>query len=73
MRGFDFAYAAQIFDGGTSEYIDNPKPYPEARIQAYGRIGGKAYRVVYTELEPATKHIISPHRISEKEPGKWHR
>ncbi len=72
-RGFDFAYATQIFDGDTSEYIDNRKPYPETRIQVYGRINRKAYRVVYTEIEPATKHIISAHRISEKELGKWHK
>lgn len=70
-RHFDFAYAIQIFAGKTYEYIDNRHAYPETRIQAYGRIAGKPYRVVYTETDPLTKHIISAHRIGEKEFLKW--
>ncbi len=36
-RGFDFAYAALIFDGPTLEMDDDRVDYGERRVQAIGR------------------------------------
>lgn len=47
-RGFDFAYAAGIFDGPTLEMDDGRRDYKERRIQAIGRVEADVLFVVYT-------------------------
>ena len=39
-RGFDFEFAAHIFDGETEEFVDERTDYGETRITAFGRIEG---------------------------------
>ena len=70
LRGFDFAYAARLFDGQAFERIDGRHDYGEVRIQALGQIDGKAFVVVYTQ-RGETKHIISARRARQKEWDKW--
>jgi len=72
-RGFDFDYAARVFDGETVQQVDDRNIYPELRIQAYGLIEGLPYRVTYTPETETQFHIISAHRIHWKEYRKWQR
>ena len=48
-RGFDFAFAALIFDGPTVEREDQRRVYDERRIIAIGLAGGVPLTVVYTD------------------------
>ncbi len=45
-RGFDFAFASQLFEGATFEREDRRPDYGETRIQAVGRIEGRLFVVV---------------------------
>jgi uncharacterized protein len=47
-RGFDFAYAALIFEGSILEWDDARRDYGERRIQAIGRVEEDILFVVYT-------------------------
>jgi len=68
-RGFDFAFAAGIFEGATVERIDNRRPYGEDRIIAIGVVAGIHLTVVYTDrrtTEPE-RRIIAAWRSSRRE------
>jgi uncharacterized DUF497 family protein len=69
-RGFDFIYAARLFDGSVLECIDARRDYGEVRIRAIGRIEGRLYVVIYT-MRGKTTHIISARRAHQKEWGRW--
>ncbi|MFT8662637.1 BrnT family toxin [Zymomonas mobilis] len=69
-RGFDFAYAAQIFFSDVFEKIDSRYDYGEQRIQAVGFIDETPYLVVYTIRSGVTR-IISARRMHKKEWRKW--
>ncbi len=69
-RGFDFEYAAHVFDGETEEFIDARDDYGEIRIIAFGYIDGKMYAVVYTQRDDV-RWIISAFRCKSKELGRW--
>jgi uncharacterized protein len=47
-RGFDFAFAARIFEGDTIEREDSRQDYGERRVVAIGRVEGFTLTVVYT-------------------------
>lgn len=51
-RGFDFVYAAKIFEGPTLEADDPRGGYGEQRIRAIGQVGGSILFVVYTCAAP---------------------
>ena len=57
-RGFDFAYAAGIFDGRTLELDDDRFNYGERRILAIGRVEKDTLVVVYT-WRRGVRRIIS--------------
>ena len=65
-RGFDFAYAALIFDGPTIEMDDERAGYGERRIQAIGRVGPDILFVVYT-WRGEVRRIISARLASRRE------
>lgn len=65
-RGFDFAYAALIFDGPTLEMDDDRADYGERRIQAIGRAGDDVLFVVYT-WRADVRRIISARRANRRE------
>ena len=65
-RGFDFAYAALIFDGPTLEMDDDRVDYGERRAQAIGRVGGDVLFVVYT-WRGGLRRIISARLANRKE------
>ena len=66
QRGFDFVYAASIFDGPTLELDDNRINYAERRIRAIGRVDGDVLFVVYTWRNSA-RRIISARRANRRE------
>ncbi len=68
-RGFDFAYAAQLFEGEIVERIDGRRAYGEIRVQAIGRIEGLLYVVIYTMRGDVT-HIISAVTSTENAPPR---
>lgn len=65
-RGFDFAYAALIFDGPTLEWDDDRIDYGERRIQAIGRVEKDILVVVYT-WRGIVRRIISARRANRRE------
>lgn len=69
-RGFDFAFAADIFTGPTAEVVDARHDYGEARVQAIGRTAGLALVVVYTDRGDV-RRIISARVANKKERAQW--
>jgi uncharacterized DUF497 family protein len=65
-RGFDFAYAALIFDGPTLEWDDVRQDYGERRIQAIGQVDEDVLFVVYT-WRGAVRRIISARLANRRE------
>ena len=65
-RGFDFAFAARIFDGSTLELDDVRADYGELRIQAIGRAERVVLFVTYTWRGDA-RRIISARRANRRE------
>lgn len=66
-RGFDFAYAAQIFaDPNRLIRQDARYSYGEDRYQVTGSIAGRVYVVVYTP-RPDAMRIISARKANLRE------
>ncbi len=65
-RGFDFAYAALIFEGPVLEFDDTRRSYGEQRICAIGRVDQDILLVVYT-WRGRTRRIISARPANRKE------
>lgn len=70
-RGFDFGFAALIFDGPTMEATDTRQDYGEVRVNAVGVIDGDLYHVTYTDRDDV-RRIISARRAHRKERKAWH-
>lgn len=69
-RGFDFAFAARIFEGSTLEVIDDRRAYGEKRVRAIGVVEGHVLTVVYTDREDV-RRIISAWPAHRKERLQW--
>jgi uncharacterized protein len=65
-RGFDFEFAARIFEGDLLEYEDRRRDYGERRNFAIGEAEGEILFVVYT-WRSANRRIISARRASRRE------
>ena len=65
-RGFDFAFAARIFEQDVLEHEDTRRDYDEQRIIALGEIEGEVFVAVYTWRGPY-RRIISARRASRRE------
>ena len=66
-RGFDFAYAAQVFfDPKRLMVLDDRRNYGEERYQTMGQIESRIYVVVYT-LRPNSTRIISARKANRRE------
>jgi len=71
MRGFDFAYAALLFDDPWRiEREDTRNNYGERRLQTIGEIEGRVFLVVYTPRDGATR-IISARRAHDNEEKEY--
>jgi uncharacterized DUF497 family protein len=70
-RGFDFAYAALLFDDPHRiEREDVRNDYGEPRWQTIGEIEGRVFLVVYTIRGSATR-IISARRAHDNEEKEY--
>lgn len=69
-RGFDFAFAIQLFSGQFFEKEDARRDYGEKRMQAVGMINDERFMVVYTQRAGVT-WVISARRMHLKEWNKW--
>lgn len=65
-RGFDFAYAALIFEGPTLEWDDTRRDHGERRIRVIGRVEEDVLFVVYT-WRGAARRIISARLANRRE------
>jgi len=69
-RGFDFAFAALIFEGSTLEAPDRRRAYGEDRVIAIGVADVFVLTVVYTDRptrEGPIRRIISARRSNRRE------
>ena len=70
-RGFDFEFAAQIFDGSTLERTDSRRDYGERRVIALGKAQDIPLTVVYTDRADAggevSRRIISARKSDRRE------
>ncbi|BBK42323.1 hypothetical protein STVA_23430 [Allostella vacuolata] len=70
LRGFNFAFAVEVFSSPTLEWCDSRQAYDEVRIIAIGRAGPLHLVVVYTDRGPA-RRIISARPANRKERRLW--
>ena len=70
-RGFDFSFAALIFEGPTVEVEDRRQDYGERRVVAIGEADGIHLTMVYTDRAADTgetvRRIISARRSNRRE------
>ena len=67
QRGFDFAYAAQVFlDEARTVQRDTRADYGEDRYQVLGKIEGRVFHVVYT-WRGAVVRLISARKAIPRE------
>lgn len=70
-RGFDFEFAALIFEGPTVEVEDRRQDYGERRVIAIGVADGIALTVVYTDRTSrdgeTLRRIISAHKANRRQ------
>ena len=66
VRGFDLAYAAQLFRGAYVEEESRTRGFGERRFVAIGVVDGLILTVVWTPRNTA-RRIISARRASRKE------
>jgi len=57
VRGFDFEFATQVFDGPTLERQDTRRDYGERRVIAIGRADGITLTLVYTDRAEAGEQV----------------
>jgi uncharacterized protein len=69
-RGFDFAYATQVFDDVIATRIDDRFDYGETRWRVLGRVEGRFLVVVYT-MRGSLCRIISARQAHLKEVKQW--
>jgi uncharacterized protein len=71
-RGFDFEFAARVFEGDFIEYEDQRRGFGERRYVATGAVGGAVFTVVYT-WRNGRRRIISARRASRRERDAYRR
>ena len=74
-RGFDFAFAALIFDGPHLVTEDMRRDYGERRLMAVGMAAGSHMTVVFTDRQDEdgglVRRIISARRSQQKERDRY--
>ncbi len=66
QRGFDFEFAARVFEDDLLEHPDTRRDYGETRTVAVGEIEGEIFVVVYTSRR-GCRRIISARRANGRE------
>ncbi len=68
-RGFDFDYAAKLFDGDFIEWEDRRRDWGEPRLVTVGEVEGRILAVVWTP-RGNLRRIISARPASRSERGR---
>ncbi len=66
-HGIAFPDAIRIFEGATLERVDDRFEYGEIRVYAIGIVNGVEIAVIYTDVSPAERRIISAWRAERHE------
>jgi uncharacterized DUF497 family protein len=69
--GVDFRRMTALFDGPTTETVDDRQDYRETRVNALGEIEGRVFFVTYTWRGP-NRRIISPRKANARERKKYY-
>ncbi len=70
-RGFDFDYAAKLFDGDFIEWEDRRRDWGEPRVVSVGEVEGRTLTVIWTPRE-TLRRIISARPASRSERERLH-
>ena len=62
-----FPDAIRIFEGATLERVDDRFQYGDVRVYAIGIVNGVEIVVIYTDVSPAERRIISAWRAERHE------
>jgi len=66
-HGIAFEDAVRIFNGFTLETVDDRYEYGEVRMYAVGIASGMEIAVIYTDVSPAERRIISARKAGRNE------
>jgi len=66
-HGVAFADAVKIFEGPTLERVDDRVEYDEVRVYAIGIVNGMEITVIYTDVSPMVRRIISAWKAERHE------
>jgi len=66
-HGIAFEDAIRIFDGPTLERVDDRFEYGEVRVYAIGIVNGIEITLIYTDVSPDVRRIISAWRAERHE------
>jgi len=66
-HGIAFEDAVRIFEGPTLERVDDRFDYGEVRIYAVGIVNGIEITVIYADVSPTGRRIISAWRAERHE------
>ena len=69
QRGFDFEFAANIFDGPTVEREDRRQDYGERRMLAIGVVAGIHLTIVYTDRRTTAGMCVESSQPAGATPG----
>jgi uncharacterized DUF497 family protein len=75
LRGFDFEFACQVFNGIYIEYDDRRRDYGEHRVVALGLAAGVPLTVIFTDrVDPSgtvVRRLISARVSNRKERHRY--
>ena len=66
-HGVAFEDAMKIFEGPTLERVDDRFEYKEVRVYAIGIVNGIEITVIYTDVSPTERRIISAWKAERHE------
>jgi len=66
-HGIAFEDAVRVFDGPTLKRVDERYDYAEVRVYAIGIVNGIEITVIYTDVSPVERRIISAWRAERHE------
>jgi uncharacterized DUF497 family protein len=66
-HGIAFEDAVKVFGGPTLERLDDRFEYSEVRVYAIGMVNGIEITVIYADVSPADRRIISAWRAERHE------
>jgi uncharacterized DUF497 family protein len=66
-HGIAFEDAVSIFEGPRLERVDDRFEYKEVRVYAIGIVSGIEVTVIYTDVSPSERRVISAWKVERHE------